>query len=216
MATIEFMGWDPQASGEPVEFEELGGVLSRVRRAAKKTVSPVAKKVLGKKLQGKLAATANVENVTKASKLGKTVIRSPILRVSLVGLAVICPPVGAPASAAVETANLIISQAEKGHKQAQEIIANTRKLAATGDKGAKAGLAILEAQGKARTQIQANRAAPKAGAIRPKPGTEKKPSVVGKLQMVQHALTPGTGKPPAGSVEVRGLFVTPKGLVFRP
>jgi hypothetical protein len=213
MSKIQFVDGPEILGGMPVEFgDELGGFsLRKVTRSVKsKALKPVAR---GAK---KLASSNAAQVVQKVAKTGKTVVRSPYVRVGAAGLAVVFPPAGVPAMAAVETANLVLNAAEKGQKQAKDIVEATRKLAAAGNADAKRGLVVLDAQSKARSAIRTIHASPVAGKVRPKPLAAVKPSVSATLQQAKAALTPGTGKPPPGSIAVRGLFVTREGLVFRP
>lgn len=197
MATIVFS--ESETLGAELVPEELGGFsLRKVSRSVKSTAKTVQR-------------TPAVKAIAKG---GKTVVTSPYVRAGAAGLAVAFPP-AAPAAAAIETANYVLRAAEEGQKQGRAIIDATKRAAASGDVAAKRGLAVLEQQSKAREKMRANRANPTAGVVRPSPKAAQKPAVATVLQQAKHALTPGTGKPPAGSVKVRGLWVTREGLVFR-
>lgn len=77
----------------------------------------------------------------------KAVIKSPVLKATVAGLAVAYPPVGVPASAALVAANAVIRNSESKEpakrKLAVKLTVNTAKAAKRGDKDAKRGLKVL-------------------------------------------------------------------------
>lgn len=83
-----------------------------------------------------------------AFKSMKGVMHSNIMKGVVGAIAVVYPPVGVPLAAGLAVANKLTDQAESTvaavKAEAQSVIDQTKKLAATGDIGAKRGLALIE------------------------------------------------------------------------
>lgn len=92
----------------------------------------------------------------------KKIVKSPVTKAAAGGLAVVFPPVGLPAAAAVATADTVIRVAEKGtpkqKKAARKLIAGTKRAAARGDDGASRALGTM------RQLYRARKATRRAGA----------------------------------------------------
>jgi hypothetical protein len=126
-------------SGDP---DEIGSFLSHAFKSVKKAASSVAHvavkinlpfqtvKAAANVARGKpgdvlkqVKAAANVGK--QAVKLAHTVTKSPFVKVGAAGLAIICPPIGAPAVAAVAAINKgseLMSEAEKASAAATHMV----------------------------------------------------------------------------------------------
>lgn len=98
-------------------------------------------------------------------KAAKTVVRSPITQAGVGVLAVAFPAVGIPAAAAVATANVAITQVEKGQKTAKALNKGLASLKGKAKKGDKQAAVAVNAMQLAL----ANRAAARSGLPRPRP-----------------------------------------------
>jgi len=120
----------------------------------------------------------------KAARKVQGITRSTEFRAIAVGVSVAFPA-AAPALAAVEAANQIAAQAEKGMEGAQKTIELTEALAAKGDKGARRAARYIELAKKGRAK--AREAA--EGKVEP-----KRPPAKGKAVRGTLVLTDGSAK----------------------
>lgn len=86
----------------------------------------------------------------KIGKAVKSVVRSKLLKYVAGAAAIIYPPVGIPAAAALAASNKVLDAAEKGNKNAKKLIKNTLTLAKKGDKEAQRGVKLLKVTLKGR------------------------------------------------------------------
>lgn len=131
--------------------------------------------------------------LSKVKFNAKAIIKSPVLKATVAGLAVAYPPVGVPAAAALVAANAVIkhtaSKDKPKRKLALKLTVNTAKAAKKGDEDAKRGLQVLlvakrmrkaqraafrkrilqsRARGDARKRRRRRRAAPRRIVVRPR------------------------------------------------
>ena len=80
-------------------------------------------------------------------RVASAVVHSPVVKIASVGLAVVCPPAGVGAMAALAAADKVIKATDsadpKRRAEAQKVVANTVKLAKTGNVHARTGEAML-------------------------------------------------------------------------
>jgi type II secretory pathway pseudopilin PulG len=94
-----------------------------------------------------------VKSVGKAvGKVGKAVVKSPLVKGLATGAAFVFPPVGVPALAAVATANGLIAATKDVKKAAQAVgvIKRTQALARTGNPDAQRAVKLLATAARAR------------------------------------------------------------------
>lgn len=141
------LGWSP--------FKAISGAVKAVAKTAGKVVKTVAKPV---------------------SKLATTIAKSPIVKATVAGAAIVFPPVGVPAAAALAVATGVIA-ATKSKNPAQkaaatQVVKNTAVQAKAGDKGAQVALATMSniaLAAKARATVAVKPPAPKPTAPKPAP-----------------------------------------------
>jgi hypothetical protein len=80
-------------------------------------------------------------------KAAEAVVHSPIAKAAAGGLAIVCPPAGAGAMAALAASDKVLaatrSKDPKRRAEAQKVIANTVRAAKTGHAGARHGAMML-------------------------------------------------------------------------
>lgn len=98
-----------------------------------------------------------------AWKSVKKVVKSPITKAIVGGVAIVFPPVGVPAAAALVAADITVRATEskdpKVRAEAKKLIDNTAKLAKEGDPGAQAAIKILTVVADMRKKAKAIAAA---------------------------------------------------------
>jgi hypothetical protein len=173
------LGWDPfKAVKKAVKSaaKVTGQVTSVVTKPLAKVVSKVP--IVGKVGASAIRATGALANplaftdpkklisaqltVAKNSlNLAKQAVKSPVVKSVALGAAIVFPPIGIPAAAALATAAAVaagVDSAKSGVRQAaRQIVDNTATLARFGDKGAQIALAEIATQKQA---LVARRLAP--------------------------------------------------------
>lgn len=122
------LGWSP--------FKAISGAVKSVAKAVTKPAATIKKAV---KTVSKVAKTG--------ASLGKTLVNSPIVKATVAGAAIVFPPVGVPAAAAMAVATGIVA-ATKSKNPAQkaaatQVVKNTAAQAKAGDKNAQVALATM-------------------------------------------------------------------------
>lgn len=107
-----------------------------------------------KALQAQVAAAKSVVSTAKQSVgVAKQLVKSPVVKTVVGGAALVFPPVGVPAAAALATAaavaNAVDSKVPAARAAALKVVENTTKLAKAGDKGAEIALSQIATQKKA-------------------------------------------------------------------
>ena len=182
LSADDLMGWDP--------FKAIKKTVGQASQLTTKVVSPVAKKlgkvpVVGKALSTGLTAAAQLANplsvlqpravlntqlaaAKAALPVAKQLAKSPVVKAVVGGAAIVFPPVGVPAAAALAAvsavANAVDSKAPGVREAALKVVQNTTKLARQGDKGAQIALSAIATQKQAITAKKL--ASPVAGARR--------------------------------------------------
>lgn len=161
----------------------------------------------------------------KIGKGLKSIVKSKYLKAGVAVLAVVYPPVGVPAAAAVASANVVIKAAEKGKPKAKDLIKGTIAAAAAGDpdaaRAAKVMNIVAEARkGNPKAKEKIKVALKKEGVVLgrrsagaprrfgPRPMTRPMVPHAMAAPMVRRASAAATGK------SFAGLFVTKSGLVL--
>lgn len=93
------------------------------------------------------AAKAIVGQVKQTTNLAKDLVKSPIIKSVVGGAAIVFPPLGVPAAAALATAAAVAKGVDspifKVAESARKIVANTAALAQGGDAGAQKALSLI-------------------------------------------------------------------------
>jgi hypothetical protein len=96
------------------------------------------------------AAKSAVSTAKQTVSVAKTLAKSPVVKAVVGGAAIVFPPIGVPAAAALATAaavaNAIDSKVPAARAAAQKVIENTARLAQSGDKGAEIALSQIATQ----------------------------------------------------------------------
>lgn len=125
------LGWSP--------FKAISGAVKSVAKAA---INPVAKVKQGLNLVKSVAKVAK-----PALPLVKTLVKSPIVKATVAGAAIVFPPVGVPAAAALAVATGVVAATKSSNPQqkaaATQVVRNTAVQAKAGDKGAQVALAAM-------------------------------------------------------------------------
>ncbi len=83
----------------------------------------------------------------KVKRSAKAVIKSPVVKVGVAGLAIAFPPAGVPAAAALATANAVVTHLESADKAkrklAQKLCTQTAAAAKAGDSDARRAIGVL-------------------------------------------------------------------------
>lgn len=109
-----------------------------------------------KALKAQITAAKGIVGTAKQSlNVAKQLVKSPVVRTVAAGAAIVFPPVGVPAAAALATvaavAGAIDSKVPAARAAALKVVENTTKLARAGDKGAQIALSEIATQKKALT-----------------------------------------------------------------
>lgn len=104
---------------------------------------------------------------TKVYKGARKVTRSPVFRAAAAG-ACVAFPAAIPAVVALEAANKIATEVEKGTEDAQTLVRNTEAAARKGDKGARRALSHIKLATRARKKAREVAAREAAGGDAPK------------------------------------------------
>ena len=167
------LGWDPFGAVKKA-VKGAAKITGQVTGAVTKPVAGLVRKipVVGKaassavRAAGSLAdplAIANpkkliatqLESAKNSLSLAKQAVKSPVVKTLVTGAAIVFPPVGVPAAAAIATAAAVaagVDSVKPGVRQAAlAIVDNTAKLAQSGDKGAQIALAEIATQKQALT-----------------------------------------------------------------
>jgi hypothetical protein len=191
------LGWDPFKAIKKTVKSAVKTVSKGVKTVGKVhkaitgvVINPLAKIVSQVPVVGKLGATAlraaqtaanplailtprtlikSQLNVAKAAlPVAKQLVKSPLVKTVVGGAAIVFPPIGVPAAAALATAAAIAaavdSKAPGVRQAALQIVQNTTKLARSGDKGAEIALSQITTQKQALTAKKL--ASPASGAKR--------------------------------------------------
>lgn len=191
------LGWDPFKAIKKTVKSAVKTASSGVKAVGKVTskvtgvvANPLAKVVSKVPVVGKLGATAiraaqvaanpvailtprtlikSQLNVAKAAlPVAKELVKSPVVKAVVGGAAIVFPPVGVPAAAALAAAAAVAKAVDSpapGVRQAAlKIVQNTTQLARQGDKGAEIALAQITTQKQALTASKL--ASPASGAKR--------------------------------------------------
>lgn len=94
-----------------------------------------------------------VKSLKKIYKTARKVTRSPVFRAAAAG-ACVAFPAAIPAVVALEAANKIATEVEKGSDDARALIRNTEQAARKGDKGARRALAHIKVATRARKKAR--------------------------------------------------------------
>ncbi len=96
------------------------------------------------------AAKSAVATATQTVSVAKQLAKSPVVKSVVGGAAIVFPPLGVPAAAALATAaavaNAVDSKLPQARAAAQKVIENTARLAQSGDKGAEIALSQIATQ----------------------------------------------------------------------
>lgn len=99
------------------------------------------------------AAKSAVSTAKQTVGVAKQLVKSPVIKAVAGGAAVVFPPIGVPAAAALATAaavaNAVDSKVPAARAAAQRVVENTARLAQSGDKGAELALSAIATQKKA-------------------------------------------------------------------
>lgn len=91
-------------------------------------------------------------------RVGKAVVRSPLVKAGAAGLAMVCPAVGVPLTGALVAADKLISMAESADKAraqvAKAFIKNTKAAAMSGDKGSQRAFLLLRKVREKKQQVR--------------------------------------------------------------
>lgn len=92
-------------------------------------------------------------------RVGKAVVRSPLVKAGAAGLAMVCPAVGVPLTGALVAADKLISMAESADKAraqvAKTFIKNTKANAMSGDKDSQRAFLLLKKVREKKKQVKA-------------------------------------------------------------
>ncbi len=180
------MGWDPfkaiKKAVKPLTktVSKAVGTVKKAAGGALKTVGSVAKAgfklnpytllknpkaALAAQLQ---AAKSIVGQVKQTTNLAKDLVKSPIVKTVVGGAAIVFPPVGVPAAAALATAAAVAKGVDspilKVADAARRVVQNTAQLAQRGDSGAQKALSLIATNKKALVADRLTK--PPAGARR--------------------------------------------------
>ncbi|GEM_PF-4599006 len=174
------LGWDP--------FKAVKKTVKAASKLTSKIANPLAKvvgrvPVVGKVLATGVRAGAQLANplsflqpravlktqldaAKAALPVAKMLAKSPVVKAVVGGAAIVFPPIGVPAAAALAAAAAVanaVDSPKAGVKQAAlRIVQNTTKLARQGDKGAQIALSQIATQKQALTAKRLASPAPNA------------------------------------------------------
>ena len=165
------MGWDPFKAIKKA-VRPLTKTVSKAIKTVKKTAGGALKTVgsvakagfklnpysLLKDPKGALraqleAAKSIVGQVKTTTNLAKDLVKSPIVKTVVGGAAIVFPPIGVPAAAALATAAAVAKGVDspifKVADAARKVVQNTARLAQGGDSGAQKALSLIATNKKA-------------------------------------------------------------------
>jgi hypothetical protein len=158
----------------------------------------------------------------KIGKIGKAVLKSPLLKVAATGLSFIVPAVGVPLLAATALANKLVS-ATKDVKQAAtalNVIKRTQTLARAGDVGSQRAVKLLAHAARSQAAVRAPvarqlpRAAPRAAprapvAIMPARRVPPPAAPLARARVVAQPAAAPAAKPSPGWLVTPGGRIVP-------